>query len=91
MKDNRFIPRNWKVGSPCGAEASARSGRSPGRRGETLFVASNIAINRGEAQPVHFRFGEEIQLTDSEGTEMAVRVMAIVGRSALVEYSVLGI
>ena len=41
------------------------------------------------AQPVHFRFGEEIQLTDSEGTEMAVRVMAIAGRSALLEYRVL--
>ena len=41
------------------------------------------------AQPVHFRFGGEMQLTDSEGTEMAVRVMAISGRSALLEYRVL--
>ena len=30
-----------------------------------------------------------MQLTDSEGTEMAVRVMAITGRSALLEYRVL--
>ena len=39
---------------------------------------------------MHFRFGEEMQLTDSEGAEMAVRVMAIVGRSALLEFRVLG-
>ena len=56
----------------------------------SYLYASNIAINRGEAQPVHFRFGEEMRLTDSEGAEMAVRVKAIVGRSALLEYRVLG-
>ena len=56
----------------------------------TCLYASNIAINRGEAQPVHFLLGEEMQLTDSEGTDMAVRVMAIVGRSALLEFRVLG-
>ena len=76
------------------------TGQIPGLRGRlnpirdpldrTCLYASNIAINRGEAQPVHFLFGEEMQLTDSEGTEMVVRVMAIVGRSALVEYSVPG-
>ena len=76
------------------------TGQIPGLRGRlnpirdpfdrACLYASNIAINRGEAQPVHFLFGEEMQLTDSEGTEMAVRVMAIVGRSALVEYRVLG-
>ena len=54
-----------------------------------LYV-SNITINRGEAQPVHFRFGEEMRHTDSDGAEMAVRVMAIVGRSALLEYRVPG-
>ena len=76
------------------------TGQLPGLRGRlnpvrdaldrSYLYAPNIAINRGEAQPVHFRFGEEMQLTDSEGTEMAVRVMAIVGRSALLEYRVLG-
>ena len=75
------------------------TGQIPGLRGRLSPVrdsldrsylhASNIAINRGEAKPVHFRFGEEMQLTDSEGTEMAVRVMAIAGRSALLEYRVL--
>ena len=76
------------------------TGPIPGLRGRlnpvrdsldrSYLYASNIAINRGAAQPVHFRFGEEIQLTDSEGIEMAVRVMAIVGRSALLEFRVLG-
>ena len=76
------------------------TGPIPGLRGRlnpvrdsldrSYLYASNITINRGEAQPVHFRFGEEMQLTDSEGAEMAVRVMAIVGRSALLEYRVLG-
>ena len=76
------------------------TGPIPGLRGRlnpvrdsldrSYLYAPNIAINRGEAQPVHFRFGEEMRLTDSEGAEMAVRVMAIVGRSALVEYSVFG-
>ena len=75
------------------------TGPIPGLRGRlnpirdsldrSYLYAPNVAINRGEAQPVHFRFGEEMRLTDSEGTEMAVRVMAIVGRSALLEYSVL--
>ena len=76
------------------------TGRIPGLRGRlnpirdpldrACLYASNIAINRGEAQPVHFRFGEQMQITDSEGTEMVVRVMAIVGRSALLEYRLLG-
>ena len=52
----------------------------------TCLYATNIAINRGEAQPVHFRFGEEMQLTDADGNDMVVRIMAIVGRSALLEY-----
>ena len=75
------------------------TGPIPGLRGRlnpirdsldrSYLYASNIAINQGEAQPVHFRFGEEMRLTDSEGAELAVRVMDIVGRSALLEYRVL--
>ena len=72
------------------------TGNIPGLRGRlnpirdrhdrTYLYASNIAINGGERQPVHFRFGEEMQLTDAHGADMAVRVIDIVGRSALVEY-----
>ena len=52
----------------------------------TYLYASNIAINEGQQQPVHFIPGEELQLTDAEGTELRVRIVDIVGRSALIEY-----
>ena len=52
----------------------------------TYLYASNIAIDAGEQQPVQFIPGEELQLTDAEGTELRVRIVDIVGRSALVEY-----
>ena len=52
----------------------------------TYLYASNIAINEGRQQPVHFIFGEELRLTDADGKEMLVRFIEIVGRSVLVEY-----
>ncbi len=52
----------------------------------TYLYASNIAINQGEQPPVHFLPGEDLRLTDADGTEMLVRIVDIVGRSALVEY-----
>ena len=52
----------------------------------TYIYASNIAINQGEQQPVHFLPGEDLRLTDADGTEMIIRIVDIVGRSALVEY-----
>ena len=52
----------------------------------TYLYASNIAINEGKQQPVHFVPGEDLRLTDAEGTELLVRIVDIVGRSALVEY-----
>ena len=52
----------------------------------TYLYASNIAINQGEQQPVHFILGEELRLTDTDGNELLVRIVDIVGRSALVEY-----
>ncbi len=52
----------------------------------TFLYAFNIAINEGEAQPVHFTFGEDLRLTDSDGKEALVRVVDVVGRSALLEY-----
>ncbi len=52
----------------------------------TYLYASNIAINEGEQQPVHFLPGEDLRLTDAEGNELLVRIVDIVGRSALVEY-----
>ena len=52
----------------------------------TYLYASNIAINEGEPQPVHFVPGEDLRLTDAEGTELLACIVDIVGRSALVEY-----
>ena len=52
----------------------------------TCLYASNVAINDGQPQPVHFILGEDLRLTDGEGNRLLVRIAAIVGRSALVEY-----
>ena len=52
----------------------------------TYLYASNVAINQGEPQPVHFVPGEDLRLTDAEGTELLARIVDIIGRSALVEY-----
>ena len=52
----------------------------------TYLYASNIAINEGKQQPVSFMPGEDLHLTDAEGKELNVRIVAILGRSALLEY-----
>ena len=52
----------------------------------TYLYASNIAINDGQAQPVHFLLGEELRLTDTDGNELWAHIIYIAGRSALVEY-----
>ena len=52
----------------------------------TYLYASNIAINGGLPQPVHFIPGEDMHLADADGREMLVRVVEVAGRSALVEY-----
>ena len=52
----------------------------------TYLYASNISINNGKQQPVHFILGEDLLLTDSNGRNTLVRVVDIVGRSALLEY-----
>ena len=52
----------------------------------TYLYASNIAINYGKQQPVHFMLGEPLHLTDADGVELLANIVAIVGRSALVEY-----
>ena len=50
------------------------------------LYASNIAINEGKQQPVNFIPGEDLRLTDADGRELMVRIVEIIGRSALVEY-----
>ena len=52
----------------------------------TYLYASNIAINQGKQQPVHFALGEDLRFTDADGREATVRIIEVVGRSALLEY-----
>ena len=52
----------------------------------TYLYASNIAINQGQPQPVQFDLGEDLGLTDADGQELRIRVLDVVGRSALLEY-----
>ena len=52
----------------------------------TYLYASNIAINKGQQQPVRFVPGEDMYLTDANGREMWVRIVEVLGQSALVEY-----
>ena len=54
----------------------------------TYLYADNVAINEGRQQPVAFVPGEELRLTDADGHELLARIIDIVGRSALIEYSV---
>ena len=52
----------------------------------TYLYADNIAIEQGRQQPVHFRLGRPMRLTDAYGVELSVTIVDIVGGSALVEY-----
>ena len=52
----------------------------------TYLYATNIAINEGQPQPVHFVPGEELRLTDAKGNRLLARIAAVAGRSALLEY-----
>ena len=72
------------------------TGYLPGLRGRlnpildthdrTCLYASNVAIDQGRPQPVPFVFGEDLRLTDADGNELWARIVAIEGRSALVEH-----
>ena len=72
------------------------TGHLPGLRGRlnpirdssdrTYLYADNIAIEEGRQQPVSFRLGKAIKLTDAFGSELLVTMIDITGRSALVEY-----
>lgn len=54
--------------------------------GRTYMYASNIAINQGAIQPVHFAINEELDLADSDGSKLRVKIVKMLGRSALLEY-----
>ncbi len=72
------------------------TGQIPGLRGRlnpirdtadrTYLYADNIAIDEGRQQPVSFRSGKPMRLTDARGVEMWVTVVDVLGQSALIEY-----
>ena len=72
------------------------TGHLPGLRGQlnpirdtsdrTWLYADNIAIDDGRQQPVPFRPGKPMRLTDAHGRELSVTIVDILGRSALIEY-----
>lgn len=72
------------------------TGHLPGIRGRlnpirdtsdrTYLYADNIAIEAGRPQPVPFRLGKAMRLTDAHGAEISATILDIIGRAALVEY-----
>ena len=52
----------------------------------TCLYADNIAIEEGRQQPVTFRVGKPMRLTDAYGAELSVTIVDIIGRSSLLEY-----
>ena len=50
------------------------------------LYAANIAIDEGRQQPVPFKLNQPLRLTDARGFEWIVRVIDMIGKSALLEY-----
>lgn len=50
------------------------------------LYASNIAIDEGKTQPVHFSLKQPLRLTDVYGSEWIVRFVEMIGKSALLEF-----
>ncbi len=83
-----------------GAIFAQSTGHLPGLRGRlnpirdtsdrTYLYADNIAIDEGRQQPVSFRPGKPLRLTDAHGAELSVTIVDILGQSALIEYRPLG-
>lgn len=48
--------------------------------------ATNIAIDEGKQQPVHFKLNQPLRLTDVNGIEWIVRFIEMIGKSALLDY-----
>lgn len=73
-----------------------RTGKIPGLKGRlnpirdkldrTYLYAINLAINEGRREPVAFLPGEQLRVTDPDGAERLIRIVSIVGQSALIEY-----
>ena len=77
---------------------SEETGDFPGLKGRinpildnldrTYMYTTNIAIDGGKQQPVHFKLRQSLRLTDINGGELVVRVVEMIGKSALLEYEI---
>lgn len=52
----------------------------------TYLYTTNVAIDKGKPQPVHFKLNQPLLLTDVNGFEWTVRFVDMIGKSSLVEY-----
>ncbi len=55
-------------------------------RDRMYLYATNIAIDEGKQQPVHFKLNQSLRLTDVNGFEWIVRFIEMIGTTALLEY-----
>lgn len=51
------------------------------------LYADNIAIDGGKQQPAHFEIDSPLELEDSNGIVMQIRVLQIQGRTSLIQYA----
>ena len=65
---------------------SGRLHTTQDQHARTYLHTTNIVVNGARREPFHFRLGQEMRLADADGKEALVRVIDIVGRSALVEH-----
>ena len=73
-----------------------RTGHLPGLQGRLnpildsldrmYLYATNVSINEGRQQPVHFKLNEVLRLTDALGAEWLVRFVEMTGNSSVLEY-----
>ena len=73
-----------------------RTGHLPGLTGrlnpildnlDRMYLhATNVAIDEGRQQPVHFKLDEAMRLTDVHGAERLVRFVEMIGNSSVLEY-----
>ena len=73
-----------------------RTGHLPGIQGRlnpildnldrTYLYADNVAINDGQAQPVHFALNEPVRLTDSLGASATLWFREMIGASCVFDY-----
>ena len=73
-----------------------RTGHMPGIRGRlnpildsldrTYLYATNVAINDGQQQPVHFSLDEPVRLTDALGARATLWFREMIGASSVFDY-----